>query len=952
MTIKISTIAKFSYKVYNQMIVKLNSSLSANSAEAKKEGVSMQFFFTLIIYPLYLIIELIFSLALRITGNTGVSVIAVSIGVTLLCLPLYAVAEKWQEIERQTQKKMKPGLDRIKKAFEGDERYMMTQTFYRENRYSPIMGLRSSFGLLIQIPFFIAAYTFLSHLDALKGQSFLFIRDMGKPDNLFSIGTFQVNVLPVAMTIINMISGFIYTKGHSVREQIQVYGMAVIFLVILYNSPAGLVLYWTMNNVFGMIKNIFYKFKRPLRTFWVTSLVFLGILSITLFVNANTNTPKFAALLMTVLTAAIPFILRASKKIFANTLDYLKNFKKQRLILFFLSCCVLFVLTGLLIPSSLISSSPTEFSGIGSHPNPLWYIANTTKKSAGLCIIWPICIYFLFSPNVQAALVLVFSFLTLSTLVNAFIFMPAYGDISSSLTFLDAVDFKTISPSSMLNLFVILALGILIPLTLRAKGTKILSSIFAVILCASTIASFANIAGIKKSYTAYVTNIMEHNLDKIEPIYHLSKKGKNVVVIMLDRAQSRYVDEIMKEHTDLQKEFDGFTLYENTVSFNGHTLQGAPGIWGGYEYTPAEMNARDDTPLKEKNNESILVLPRIFTEELKYSATITDPSWGNYNTLCDLSFLESFPLISGYKTIGTYTDKWMSTNNTEETLSDFSGNILERNLLFFSFFRESPIILREFIYKKGKYWNSNENMQDTKIVLDNYSALAFLPELTEFTDSEQGTYICTVNELSHEDLFLQAPDYTPSDSVTDYGTSKYSRNPDFHTQSAAFMLIGKWLKQLKDNGAYDNTRIILVSDHSRGPQEEAYEKDDELDLRIAGSIRWGRGKYHPLLLFKDFDEKGSLNHDETFMTNADVPSLVLKNLLENPKNPFTGNLIPLDTKELKKNGVIISTSDNEKPSYNGKYKFSIRDNEWWLVKDNIFKSANWTQISPEQINNQ
>ena len=59
--------------------------------------------YTLIIYPLYEIIEWIYVFFYKVTYNTGFSVIGVSIGITLLCLPLYAVAEKWQQIERDRQ---------------------------------------------------------------------------------------------------------------------------------------------------------------------------------------------------------------------------------------------------------------------------------------------------------------------------------------------------------------------------------------------------------------------------------------------------------------------------------------------------------------------------------------------------------------------------------------------------------------------------------------------------------------------------------------------------------------------------------------------------------------------------------------------------------------------------------------------------------------------------------
>ena len=103
----------------------------------------------------------------------------------------------------------------------------------------------------------MAAYSCLSKMPALQGQSFLFIKNMGVPDAVFHIGSFPINVLPIAMTIINIVAGAIYCKGFPFKEKAQIYGMALIFLVILYNSPAGLVLYWTMNNVFSLIKNVF-----------------------------------------------------------------------------------------------------------------------------------------------------------------------------------------------------------------------------------------------------------------------------------------------------------------------------------------------------------------------------------------------------------------------------------------------------------------------------------------------------------------------------------------------------------------------------------------------------------------------------------------------------------------------------------------------------------------------
>jgi hypothetical protein len=54
---------------------------------------------------------------LKVFKHTGLSVVSVSIAVSILCLPLYAVAEKRQQLERNIRKKLKPKIDKIKAVF-------------------------------------------------------------------------------------------------------------------------------------------------------------------------------------------------------------------------------------------------------------------------------------------------------------------------------------------------------------------------------------------------------------------------------------------------------------------------------------------------------------------------------------------------------------------------------------------------------------------------------------------------------------------------------------------------------------------------------------------------------------------------------------------------------------------------------------------------------------------
>ena len=119
------------------------------------------------IKPLELIFELIFSFAYKISTNPAIDIIILSLAVNLLALPLYIRADKIQKQARDREKELRPLSDHIKKYFKGDEKLMILQTFYRVENYSPLASLKSIISLLLQIPFFVAAYQFLSHLQLL-----------------------------------------------------------------------------------------------------------------------------------------------------------------------------------------------------------------------------------------------------------------------------------------------------------------------------------------------------------------------------------------------------------------------------------------------------------------------------------------------------------------------------------------------------------------------------------------------------------------------------------------------------------------------------------------------------------------------------------------------------------------------------------------------------------------
>lgn len=193
------------------------------------------------------------------TQSYGTSIILLSILVNILMIPLYWYAEKMQQRERTIQAAMRPKILEYKSVFKGNELFLYTQNLYKQHNYHPVFAFRSLIGLLIQLPFFIAAYSFLSNLPAIEGVSYLFFNNLGSPDKLISLFGLKINLMPFVMTIINLSSVIAYGKGLNRSEKYPIYMISFLFLILLYNSPTGLLLYWSMNNLFTLCKSTIFK---------------------------------------------------------------------------------------------------------------------------------------------------------------------------------------------------------------------------------------------------------------------------------------------------------------------------------------------------------------------------------------------------------------------------------------------------------------------------------------------------------------------------------------------------------------------------------------------------------------------------------------------------------------------------------------------------------------------
>ncbi|MBR4430594.1 MAG: membrane protein insertase YidC [Clostridiales bacterium] len=908
--------------------------------------------YTFIISPLELLFEVIFSVANRIIGNAGISIIFLSLAVNFLVLPLYKRADELQAEERDIQAKMAPRIKLIKSTFKGDERFMMLQEYYRINHYKPIYALKSSVSLLLQIPFFIAAYNLLSGMQSFQGMKFGFIADLGKEDAMFMIGNFPVNILPILMTIINIISGIIYTKGHPLRAKIQVYGLAAVFLVLLYHSPAGLVFYWLLNNVFSLVKNIFYKLKNPKK-----------VLSIVLAVAAA------AVLVLTAFRADLgarqKFLLAAGcillmVPLFAGRIKLKNNLKeapKKNAFGFFAGVIFMAFVTGLLIPSSVINSSVAEFIDVVNPSNPVRYIVNAMLLSFGSWVLWGGVFYFFMSDKMKAAFSKVIWMICGVSVIDYMLFGTNLGILSATLQYEIIPEFKL--GEYAFNTFLVVVTGAFLYL-IYSQFPKITKTILVVgILTVMGIGAYDS-ALVWRSYRWYMGSIAASSEDM--PVIPLSKDGQNVVVIMLDRAMGTQVPYIFDEKPELKEQFDGFTYYPNTISYGAYTNFGAPALYGGYEYTPENMNARPDESLESKHNEALKVMPYIFGDK-DYEVTICDPSYAGYKWIPDLSIYDERPEFNCYITNGKFN---YFENETTSVSSARMNEIRNRNFFCFSLMKVSPLVLQETLYDGGIYNEAASVSGDTEgainaaalvqhtdgiskstgysqVFLESYPVLQKLPEITSVNDGSKNTFLMMSNDTTHSPCLLQEPDYVPAlnvdNTVYDYDMGRrYSLNgrimdmsyeyqvTHYHVNMAAYIQLGQWFDYLREMGVYDNTRIILVSDHGRNINQFNVKCEGE-DMEL----------FMPLLMVKDFNATG-FTVSEDFMTNADTPIIATSGLIDNPENPFTHK--PL-TSEYKNGPQMIFLSDDIDLEKNGGNVFNPGK---WFIFDGVNPKdpENWT----------
>ena len=183
--------------------------------------------------PLFWLLDKINS----IVGNWGWAIIILTILIKLVFFPLSAASHK----SMANMRKMTPRIKTLKERY-GDDKQKLNQAMmklYKEEKINPLGGC---LPILIQIPVFIALYwALLESVELRQAPWILWIKDLSAPDPYF--------ILPILMGVSMLAQQSLSAVAMDPMQKRIMMAMPVVFTFFFLFFPAGLVLYWTVNNL-------------------------------------------------------------------------------------------------------------------------------------------------------------------------------------------------------------------------------------------------------------------------------------------------------------------------------------------------------------------------------------------------------------------------------------------------------------------------------------------------------------------------------------------------------------------------------------------------------------------------------------------------------------------------------------------------------------------------------
>ncbi|WP_028357279.1 membrane protein insertase YidC [Brackiella oedipodis] len=178
-------------------------------------------------------------------GNWGWTIVALTVLLKLLLFPLSAKGYK----SMAKMKNLQPRMQALKEKY-GDDRQALNQAMMQMYRTEKINPLGGCFPMLIQIPIFLTLYRVILASVELRGAPWIgWIHDLSVMDPYY--------ILPVIMVGTMFLQFQLNPKPADPTQAKIMMFMPLVFGVMMFAFPAGLVLYWIVNNILSIIQQQF-----------------------------------------------------------------------------------------------------------------------------------------------------------------------------------------------------------------------------------------------------------------------------------------------------------------------------------------------------------------------------------------------------------------------------------------------------------------------------------------------------------------------------------------------------------------------------------------------------------------------------------------------------------------------------------------------------------------------
>ena len=193
-------------------------------------------FFTIVAKPLLWFLRL----TSTFTKNFGIDIIILSILIKIIFLPLTQISFK----SMKEMQKVQPEMARLKETYKNDKARLQQEIMllYKRRKINPMSGC---LPMVIQIPVFIALYNALQNaIEMRHSPFFLWIKDLSAKDPIY--------ITPIIMGASMVIQQKMTPTAADPAQAKLFLLMPVMFTFLFLNFPAGLVLYWLVNNVLSI----------------------------------------------------------------------------------------------------------------------------------------------------------------------------------------------------------------------------------------------------------------------------------------------------------------------------------------------------------------------------------------------------------------------------------------------------------------------------------------------------------------------------------------------------------------------------------------------------------------------------------------------------------------------------------------------------------------------------